>query len=113
MILRQHICQILLVPLLAWAAPVAADSVVLNPTKTNTLIQVTSASDQQLSNGLGDVFVGRTNQDGPDAPTISIRRGLVAFDPAAAVPAGATITAVTMTADDVKGMNGNQGISLS
>ncbi len=113
MILRQRICLLLLAPLLAWNASASADSVVLNPTKTNTLIQVASASDQQLSNGLGDVFVGRTNQDGPDAPTISIRRGLVAFDPAAAVPPGATITAVTMTADDVKGMNGNQTISLN
>ena len=72
----------------------AAESTVLPPSKTNTLIQVTSASAQQLSNGLGDIYVGRTNQDGQEPATISIRRGLVAFDIADNIPAGATITGV-------------------
>ena len=77
------------------------------------MIQVTGASVQQLSNGLGDIYVGRTNQDGQGAATISIRRGLVAFDVADNIPAGATITGVTLTMDDVMGLNGNQTVSLS
>ena len=99
--------------LLAWASLATAQSIVLLPSKTNTLIQVTSASAQQLSNGLGDIYVGRTNQDGQGPATISIRRGLVAFDIADNIPAGATITGVTLTVDDVRGLNGNQTVSLS
>jgi autotransporter-associated beta strand protein len=99
--------------LLAWASPAWAQSVVLLPSKTNTLIQVTSASVQQLSNGQGDIYVGRTNQDGQGPATISIRRGLVAFDVADNVPAGATITGVTLTVDDVRELNGSQTITLS
>ncbi len=99
--------------LLAWANPATAGSIVLLPSKTNTLIQVASASDQQLSNGLGDIYVGRTNQDGQGPATISIRRGLVEFDIADNIPAGATITGVALTVDDVRGLNGNQTVSLS
>ena len=102
-----------LASLLAWTSLATAQSVVLPPSKTNTLIQVTSASAEQLSNGLGDIYVGRTNQDGQGPATISIRRGLVAFDIADNIPAGATITAVTLTMEDVMGLNGNQTVSLS
>ena len=91
---------------------VMADSVMLVPSKTNTLIQVTSASAQQLSNGQGDIYVGRTNQDGQGPATISIRRGLVEFDIADNIPAGAAITGVTLTVDDVRGLNGDQVVSL-
>ena len=59
---------------------------------------------EQLSNGLGDIYVGRTNQDGQGPATISIRRGLIAFDIADNIPAGATITGVTLTVDDVRGI---------
>ncbi len=89
-----------------------ADSTALLPSKTNTLIQVTSASAQQLSNALGDIYVGRTNQDGPGPATTSIRRGLVAFDIADSIPAGATITAVTLSVDDVQGTGGSETVSL-
>ncbi len=98
---------------LAWTGVATAASIVLPPSKTNTLIQVTSASGQQLSNGLGDIYVGRTNQDGQGPATISIRRGLIAFDIADNVPAGATITGVTLTVEDVMGLNGNQTVTLS
>ena len=83
----------------------------ISPSASNTLIQVSGSDAQQLSNGQGDIFVGRTNQDGQEPATISIRRGLVAFDVADNVPAGATITGVTLTLDDAKGMNGNQTIA--
>jgi hypothetical protein len=65
-----------------------------------------------LSNGLGDIFVGRTNQDPSGPPMISIRRGLIQFDIAGAVPAGATITDVSLTLRDVMGLNGDRPTSL-
>jgi len=86
-------------------------SVALQPSKDNTLIQATNPA-AQLSNGQGDIFVGRTNQDGQGVATISIRRGLVAFDVANNVPAGSTITGVTLTMRDVMGLNGNPTVQL-
>ena len=103
-----------LVFLLSASRLAAAQSVELTPSKTNTLIQVTSsAGSAQLSNGQGDIYVGRTNQDGQGPATISIRRGLIAFDIADNVPAGATITGVTLTVEEIRGLNGNQFTSLN
>jgi autotransporter-associated beta strand protein len=90
-----------------------ADSAVMYATKTNTLIQVTSGTAQQLSNGQGDIFVGRTNQDFNDSPTISIRRGLIEFNPAAIMPVGATITDVTLTAEQLSSGTWSETVSLS
>lgn len=91
----------------------AAAQVTLTPSKDNSLIQVTSATGAQLSNALGDIFVGRTNQDGQGPATISKRRGLMAFDVAGSViPAGATITSVTLTIRDVMGLNGDRNVTL-
>src|SRR5262245_11524642 len=93
------------------ATPLQAVTIQFNPSKDNTIIQTTSAS-AQLSNGTGDLFVGRTNQDGQGPATISIRRGLLEFNLAApgigglSIPAGATITGVTLTMRDVMGLNG-------
>ena len=98
----------------AWATWASGQSVTLGASSSNTLIQVaSSAGTAQLSNGQGDIYVGRTNQDRQGPPTMSIRRGLVAFDIADNVPAGATITGVTLAMQDEMGMNGNQTISLS
>lgn len=94
-------------------ASASAASVTLTPSKDNTLIQVTAANVQQLSNGQGDIFVGRTNQDGQGPATISKRRGLIAFDVAGSgIPAGATITAVSLTVRDVMGLNGDRATNL-
>ncbi|HET6274253.1 MAG TPA: DNRLRE domain-containing protein [Bacteroidota bacterium] len=66
------------------------EQVTLSPSKDNTLYESATGS---LSNGAGShFFAGRTNQ-----LTESIRRGLLAFDVAGAVPAGATVTNVTLT----------------
>jgi hypothetical protein len=100
---------IALVPVLS--SFVGAVTVPLNPSKDNTLIQRTDPAGQ-LSNGLGDVFVGRTNQDGQGTATISIRRGLVQFDVAGSIPAGSTITGVTLTMRDVMGLNGDPVVRL-
>lgn len=94
-------------------ASASAASLTLTPSKDNTLIQVTAVNVQQLSNGQGDIFVGRTNQDGQGPATISKRRGLIAFDVAGSgIPAGATITAVTLTVRDVMGLNGDRATNL-
>jgi hypothetical protein len=92
---------------LALATPfVEAGDVALVPSRDNTLFEQTNAS-SQTSNALGDIFVGRTNQ-----ASLSIRRGLLQFDVAAAVPFGATITGVTLELRETTGANGDQPVSL-
>jgi hypothetical protein len=83
----------------------------IGPSKDNTLIQATNPN-AQLSNGLGDIFTGRTNQDSQGIATVSIRRGLAQFDVAGSVPAGATITGVILTMRDVMGLNGDPSVEL-
>lgn len=93
------------------ATDAGAEMVTLNPSKDNTLVQIQQGS-TELSNGQGDIFVGRTNQNGQGPSTISIRRGLVRFDVAGAVPAGAVVTSASLTMWDVRGLNGSQTIGL-
>ena len=69
-----------------------ATVVAINPTKDNTLIQDATGS---RSNGGGDIFVGRTSGSG--SGTAIAQRGLVDFNLAGVVPAGATIQNVTLT----------------
>jgi hypothetical protein len=95
----------------AFAHGARADFVTLFATKQNTLVQVQPGS-QQLSNGQGDIFVGRTAQDGQGPATISIRRGLIDFDIAGSVPKGSIITGATLTMWDVRGLNGSQTVGL-
>ena len=60
----------------------------IGASKDNTLYQSASGN---ISNGAGQFFfVGRTNGG-------SLRRGVVAFDIASSVPAGSTITSVSLT----------------
>lgn len=69
-----------------------AAQVTLNAVKDNTLFEWPEGG--QFSNGAGEYFfAGRNNQDQP----FSIRRGLIAFDVAGSIPAGSTITGVTLT----------------
>jgi hypothetical protein len=92
-----------------------ADTFTLVPSKDNTIIQWspgTPAPNPLLSNGLGDIFVGRTGQDGPGPAAISIRRGLMHFDVAESIPAGAQITTATLTMRDVRGLNGDPTVRL-
>jgi hypothetical protein len=89
----------------------AAAQITLTPSSDGTLIQDTTPS-AQLANGLGDIFVGRTNQDGQEAPTVSIRRGLVEFDIADNIPADATITGVSLTMREATGNDGSQTVTL-
>lgn len=80
-----------------------ADVVEIEASKDNTLYENVDGS---LSNGAGDhFFVGVTAQN-------SIRRGLIAFDVAATVPAGSTITSVTLTLNMSMTIVGAQTIEL-
>jgi len=80
---------LVLVALMA-ARPAAADLVSIPASKDNTLYQDLSGS---LSNGAGQLFfAGRTSTF-----TNSVRRGVIAFDIAGSVPAGATIDSVSLT----------------
>jgi hypothetical protein len=84
-----------LLPLFAFAlalVPGPAHALVANlvPNLDNTLYESAGGT---LSNGAGpSFFVGRTAQ-----ATNNLRRGLLSFDVAGAIPAGATITAATLT----------------
>jgi hypothetical protein len=99
------------------ASPALAVTISFVPAKDNTLVQSTNPAGQ-LSNGQGDIFIGRTNQDGGGPAATSIRRGLVEFNLAGpgtngqSIPAGATITGVTLTMRDVMGGNGDHPADL-
>jgi hypothetical protein len=99
-------------------ASLRAESVPFAPSKDNLLIQQTSPTGQ-LSNALGDLFAGRTNQDGQGPATLSIRRGLVEFDLSAAssinggtIPSGATVTGVSLTLRQTSGSTGALAVAL-
>jgi spore coat protein A len=77
--------------LLLWAGVSFAQAATVDvpASKDNTLYESATGA---LSNGAGaHLFAGRTNQ-----ASDSRRRGLVAFDIATGIPAGSTITAVTL-----------------
>jgi hypothetical protein len=73
----------------ALSARAAADEVTVSPSKDNTLIEDATGS---LSNGQGSIFCGHT---GPMAGGKTLRL-VVAFNVAASVPAGSTITAASL-----------------
>jgi hypothetical protein len=83
-----------------------AAQVTISPTKDNTLYQ-----DEQglLSNGAGEYFfagrVGLTSNG-------TIRRGLIAFDVAGGVPAGATITNASLQLTMSKSTSGATNVAL-
>jgi hypothetical protein len=83
---------VLWVCLIGWAAGYTnalAEFALLRPVRDITLIEDPSGA---LANGSGPaVFSGRIS-----SPTRSIRRALVAFDVASAVPAGSTVSRVTL-----------------
>lgn len=88
------------------AAIASADTVNVPAAKDNTLYFSTSGS---LSNGAGDFFfAGRTGVNTGGA----IRRGLIQFNVAAHVPAGSTITGVTVRLFMSRTTSGPQQVGL-
>ena len=81
----------------------AQEEAVLTPAQDNTLFE---DDDGALSNGAGQfLFAGTTNQG-------DLRRALLAFDIAGAVPAGATVEEVTLTLTMSRTISGAQTVSL-
>jgi hypothetical protein len=74
----------------------ASESVSILCAKDNTIIQATSTTSQN-SNALYSITAGRTNQDGTNAATVSIRRALVYFNVTGNVPSNATIDSVRLS----------------
>ena len=94
--------------LLGIASSALADQAVIGPSKDNTLYQATFGGD--LSNGAGAyVFVGTTLRPPPDG---DIRRIVIQFDIAAAVPAGSTINSVALLMNMSKTVSGPQPVTL-
>jgi hypothetical protein len=81
----------------------AQTTVDLTPIKDNTLYQDTTGS---LSNGAGDYFFAGNSGDS------LARRGLSAFDIAANIPEGATITGVVLKLHMSRTISGNTPVSL-
>jgi hypothetical protein len=82
----------------------AAEVVVLDASKDNTLFE---ASSNFPSNGIGaGLFSGLTFIDQ------ELRRGLIAFDVATALPAGATVTAVQLEMNVSRALAGTHSSSL-
>jgi hypothetical protein len=80
--------------------------VILGALKDNTLYEDTTGS---LSNGAGQgFFAGRSS----GTSSGSIRRGLIAFDVAGSIPAGATIISATLTLNMSQTSSGAQDVSL-
>ncbi len=85
------------------AATTVADTVVLEASRDNTLYESTSGN---LSNGAGDhTFAGVTLVG-------DLRRALIDFDVAAAIPAGSTIDSVTLTLNMSRSITGPQDVTI-
>lgn len=83
----------------------AADEVKVAPSRDNTLYE-TDPEDPELSNGAGEYFfAGLTDGN-------QVRRGLIAFDIAGAIPAGSTVASVVLELTMSKTIVGNQEIGL-
>ncbi len=101
----------LLLPLFL-ASSLLGSTVVIPPSSDTTLIQDAAGS---LGNGSGTgIFVGRTNQpNDSNGNLIQIRRGLIYYNVASSVPAGSTITSVSLTMySDAPGQNGDRTVTL-
>jgi hypothetical protein len=85
--------------------PASAATLTLTPIKDNTLF-----STETTSNGAGNsIFSGMTGPNG--GPTV--QRAVVAFDVAGSLPAGATVTSVTLTLNLLSsGSPDNQTLTL-
>ena len=87
--------------------PVGAVTRTLGAVRDNTLYEVSSPA-SALSNGAGiGLFAGRTLQG-----SNGIRRGLVAFNFAGAVPSDATVSSVQLTLDVTMTTSGSEVVSL-
>ena len=88
---------------LAVLAPAAGDTAVIGASRDNTLYQSPLGN---ISNGAGVFFFA-----GKTAGAV-VHRGVIAFDVAAAIPAGSTITKATLTLHMSKSQVGGNTVSV-
>jgi len=100
---RPHFFIPVLLAVFLLSGPTPATQVTLQPIKDNTLYQSATGS---TSNGAGTYFFVGTTAGG------SVRRGLLAFDVAGNVSAGATINSVSLTLHMSRTVALNQTVSL-
>lgn len=87
------------------ALPAFAETISIEPARDNTLYENSSGT---VSNGQGEyLFAGRTGQG-----SNSIRRGLLYFDIAGNIPAGATIDGVSLALTLSRTISGPQRVGL-
>src|SRR5688572_28961533 len=91
-----------LLAVIPFAALTRADTVTLQPTKDNTLYEpIAPDAFADRSDGAGPtMFVGKVKDADADPGTgtrPALRRGVLAFNIAASIPAGATINSVQLT----------------
>jgi spore coat protein A len=81
------------------AVPALADTATIFPVKDNTLYEpITKDGNRDASDGAGPtMFTGKTKDALNAAGQVAVRRGVVEFNVAAAIPAGATINSVQLT----------------
>jgi uncharacterized protein (TIGR03118 family) len=85
---------------------VVPSTIVLGPSKDNTLYQSTAGD---ISNGAGpSFFAGETGS----LASNGIRRGVIAFDIADNIPAGSTINSVTLSLHVANSVSGAQTVEL-
>ena len=84
-------------------SPPAAESVTLPSSKDNTLYEDAGGA---LSNGGGDFFFAGKNGQG------ATRRGVIAFDVAAAVPGGSIVTSASLILNMSRTSGGGGSVSL-
>ncbi len=85
------------------AGVAAGDVAEIAASKDNTLYESATGS---LSNGVGSNFFAGTTASG------AIRRGLIEFDVAGAIPAGATINSATLVLSMSRTTSGDEAVSL-
>ena len=96
-----HLLVLLLAPAMCGGSA-AADTALLPAAWDNTIY----SESYDLSNGAGGHFFAGVTMIG------TVRRGLIAFDVASGVPAGSTITGVTLGLHMSRTMAGNEPVSL-
>jgi spore coat protein A len=93
------------------AGVAGADIVNVPASQDNTLFSEAGDTSNDLSNGAGDyLFAGATKDSAPGS--LVLRRALLAFDVAGALPAGSVINSVTLTLYMSRSRTQNQTVSL-
>jgi spore coat protein A len=101
--MQNKISLLMALALAAIVTTANANVIALNPSKDNTLYE---DPDGALSSGAGTRFFAGLSNEG------KVRRGVIAFDVAAAIPGGSVVNSVTLTLYNSKTISGPQNVAL-